>query len=299
MLELSTGRGFKRALRFFAFSALCFAPAVSHAGSPVLIEFYGNSYKCSRSKVVELEVEEVLRSYPDAIVLNCRVENTLSLSDKEPFGRPFCREGQVGYFLSLRLFSMPMPMLIVNGRYDANSGNIEAAMKAALSVDQVKPIEVSGAMGGLNIRIPEGVGKGGELYLYTYASFEKSDDAVVDGQNAYRPKAALRFGEEGVFDGDKPFRPVVGREKIADWRGGALEFTYPIKPDAFPDYSGATLGYVVVLHESGLFSPVLATGELAAPDIFYSGPGEEPVLPLTERVLPLDLDPEIPQAPPS
>lgn len=274
-------------------------PAVSHAGSPVLIEFYGNSFKCSRSKVGELQIEDVLRRYPDAIVLNCRVENALSSSGKELFGRPFCREGQVGYFLSLRLFAMPMPMVIVNGRYDANGGNIETAIKAALSVDGVKPIEISRTMGGLNIRIPEGTGKSGELYLYTYASFEKSDEALVDDQGIYRPKAALRFGEEGVFDGDKPFRPVVGREKIADWRGGALEFTYPIKPDAFPDYAGATLGYVAVLHESGLSSPVLATGELPASPIMYSGPGEEPILPMTERVLPLDLDAEIPQAPPS
>lgn len=299
MLELSTGRGFKRALRFFAFSALCFAPAVSHAGSPVLIEFYGNSYKCTANKTVEREIEELLTLYPEAVLINCRIENSPRIPEKEAFGRSFCNEGRIGYFQTMGLFSMATPMVIINGRYDANNTKIETAIKAALSMDQVKRIEVSRADGGIKIHVPADAGKGGQLYLYTYASFEKSDDALASGQHANRPKAALRFGDDAVFSGDKPFRPVVKREKIMDWSGGAVEMTYPIKPEAFPDYAGAALGHVVVLHAAGLYSAVEAVGELPASAILYSGSGEAPPPPASEPVLPFKVTPEIPQAPPS
>lgn len=197
------------------------------------------------------------------------------------------------------LFSMATPMVIINGRYDANNTQIETAIKAALSMDRIEPIEVGRTEGGINIRIREHPGARGELYLYTYASFEKSDEALAKGQHANRPKAALRYGEHAVFAGDKPFRPVVRREKIMDWNGAQVEMTYPIKDEPFPDYSGASLGHIVVLRESGLFSPVTALAELAAPAIMHSGPGEVPPLPVTEPVLPFKALPEVPQKPPS
>lgn len=299
MMEQQAGRCLKGAIAVAALLFLCLASGAAHAGQPILIEFFGNSYKCAANNTVEREVEELLVAYPDAILINCRVENSERIPDKEAFGRPFCNEGRIGYFQNMGLFSMATPMVIINGRYDANNTKIETAIKAALSMDQVKRIEVSRVDGGLNISVPQDAGKRGELYLYTYASFEKSDEALAQGQGANRPKAALRFGDEGVFTGNKPLRPIVRREKIMDWKGGAVEMTYPIKPEAFPDYAGAALGYVVVLHETGLFSAVAAAGELPASPILYSGLGEVPLPPATEPVLPFKVLPEAPQRPPS
>lgn len=290
----------RKTLALMVLGGMCFASDPSWAGPPVLIEFFGNSYRCTANKTVEREIEELLAAYPDAILLNCRVENSPRIPDKEAFGRPYCNEGRIGYFQEMGLFSMATPMVIINGRYDANNTKLETALKLGLSMDETRRIDVSAAAGGLNIRVPADAGTRGVLYLYTYASFEKSPDARVGGGRAIKPKAALRIGES-VFAGDKPFRPVVHREKIANWSGGALEFTYPIKPDAFPDYAGANLGYVVVLHEGGLFSPVLAAGELSAELVLYSGAGEEPLPPLTEPVLPFDVpaDVNVSQRPPS
>lgn len=267
------------------------------AAQPMLIEFFGTSYKCSADRTAERQVEELLKAYPNASFLNCRLENAPTIPHKEAFARSFCNSARIGYFQEMRLFGMATPMIVVNGRYEAYNNEIEAAIKVALSLDQIKPIEVMLAEGGLNISVPAAEGVKGQLYLYTYANFEKEALALEDGTVVVESKDGASVSD-GVFMNSKPFRPVVRREEVAYWDGSALQLTYPLKADAFPDYEGASLGYVAVIHEGGLSSPVVAVGELPAAPVYSSESGETPGLPYTEPVLPFKVVPEAPPAPP-
>lgn len=272
-------------------------PLPAFSGTPLLIEMFGSSYKCAANKTVERQVEELLKQYPDAILLNCRLENAPTIPSKEMFGRSYCNTGRMTYFRDMGLFGMANPMVIVNGRYDANNAQVEAALKVALSLDRLESITIKAAPGGIDIAVPA-LPKGGALYLYTYASFEKEGAGDDEGQGKVNKfQAGLRIGDK-VFNGERPFRPIVKRELVAHLKGGEVGITYPVKHEAFPDYGGANLGYVAVVHESGLSSPVVATGELLPSPEMLSGFGDVLPLPANAPAIRLDFSPAVPQTPP-
>lgn len=226
---------------------------------PVLIEMYGSSYKCDASQEVEKNIKEILSQHSEAVFLNCRLKNPLTVKEVEPFGQEFCNQGRVSYYRSLNTMVLNMPMVVINGRYEANSEKVDTAIKAALSLDSVAKIDVRRTGSALEISL-EGVSsdaKKGSLFLYSYLPIEHNvrqpvvDSASIDG-DSYIATASSAVA----------FRPVIDLVKLADWNGEPLSFSYSLSGLVNSIYDPGSLGYVAVLHESGSSGPVLAVGEL-------------------------------------
>lgn len=85
----------------------------------------------------------------------------------EPFGQEFCNQGRVGYYRSLNTMVLNMPMVVINGRYEANSEKVDTAIKAALSLDSVAKIDVRRTGSALEISL-EGVSSDAKKVLSFY-----------------------------------------------------------------------------------------------------------------------------------
>lgn len=219
---------------------------------------------------VEKEIKTILDHNPEIIFLNCRLKNPLNINEIEPFGQQFCNERRLGYFRSLQTMVLNMPMVVVNGRYEANSNKVDTAIKAAESLDKLGDINVRRTGSTLEIsldRVPTTASKG-VLYLYSYLP------AGRDAQGA--PK------DEGSIDGDSfiatqtpemTFHPVVNYTQLGDWNGEPISFSHSVADFADSLYDPGSLGYIVVLHEFNSSGPVLAVGELR-PDVAQVSSGD-------------------------
>ncbi len=240
---------------YIVFSSVFFI-STAEAVQPVLIEMYGSSYKCAASLDVEKEIKSILDNHSDAIFLNCRLKNPLTVNEIEPFGHEFCNQMRLGYFRSLETMVLNMPMVVVNGRYEANTAKVDMAVKAALSMDQVKKIDIRRTGTTLEISL-DGVsssGSKGPLLLYSYLPLQHAsakNEAPIDG-DTYITTAASEV----------TFHPVINYTQLADWNGGPISFSHSLSGFVDSLYDPGSLGYIAVLHESSSSGPILAVGEL-------------------------------------
>ncbi len=259
-----------------------FLPCAAFAGEPALIEMFGTSYKCQSNEKVQDYIEKLIQEDSDVILLNCRLKIPENTEGPEVYGQDYCNQGRLGYVQDLGIFSSGIPFVIVNGRFDANLSKIDVAVRAALSLDDIQKINIAYHERGLEISVPDFAysSQKGKLYLYGYAPLESG------GQEFFQPMDS----STGEVDGDtyvvtrrgpRVFRPVVWMEKIADWTGGSLSLTVSLdRQGQVYGFQPDQLGYVAVLHMDSLSGPVLAVGEIRAPEEKISNHISE-ILPMT------------------
>ncbi|MCB1839700.1 MAG: hypothetical protein KDI61_05505 [Alphaproteobacteria bacterium] len=230
------------------------------AGKAALIEMFGSTYKCQANGQVEKEIQQLIEDNQDLVLINCRLKNPPNIPEIELYSHEFCNDGRLGYYKALDTMIIPTPMVVVNGRYDANLTKIDAALKASYSLDQIKSINLVRYGGVLEVSMPDAPSEtgAGEVYLYSYLLNPEAMDVET-------PEPEKIEGDTYIGTAAKiiPFRPVVSMQKIADWSGGSFSLSYPITSlPVTAGYSPEQLGYVAVLHEGGSSGPVLAVGDL-------------------------------------
>jgi hypothetical protein len=207
----------------------------------------------------------------------------------DPLSRNFCDEQRKGYFTRILPLEVRQPQIFVNGRYEMLGKNLLSAVNMARSIDKTKAIGLQYEAGALEIDIPEieSAVSSGEITLYVYAksrygAFVRVNETSavqvrdLDGpENLERPDIQASVDEEVM---PVSYRPVVAMAQIGFWDGKATRFSYAVH-DLLPlnqRKEAQALSYVVLLHETDAFGPILAAGELKAQDI--TSPADDKVV---------------------
>jgi len=243
-----------------------FLSVPAHGAGPVLIEAYNSSYKCSAVNSVQKQLKLLLDKYPGTILLSCWYPPPANTNSYEPYAQTFCQEARRAYYKELEMFTVSTPMIIINGRYDANPEKIGTAIKAAFSIDEVIQIDLVREKDGLKLSLPDTVSrqKRGDLYLYAYAPLEADPEEQISfdsSSDAAGPSSPPAPGIDAMST--QYLRPVISMDFIAEWTGGRLDISVPFPHRGkFFYYFPEQLGYIAVLHEKGQYGGVLAVGEV-------------------------------------
>ena len=265
-MAVLTSRRVVNVLAIAMSTCLPFQAAIS---SPVLVEMYTNN-ACDVNSDIMQSVTTKLKADDDIIFLSCWMTAMPNSKDvATPYAHGFCDSDRTSYSSALGFFGVKTPLIVVNGRYEANPNRVEAAINLAKSADDAKYIALEkGSDQSLSITVPglpDGTKASGEVFVYAYAPIEGG--AHFDSVPKY----------EGTPDGmivvqavaQDLVRPIVSAEKVADWSGEDIRISFALDQDAndLLGHDASELGYVAVLHEGHRFGPVLAVGEIKADEL--------------------------------
>ncbi len=259
---------FKRQILTGAAVLACF-PFQAAVSSPVLVEMYTNN-SCNVNSDVMKNVTKKIRSEDNIIFLSCWMEALgTEKGDTSPYAHGFCDRDRITYSNKLGFFGVKTPLIIVNGRYEANPNRVDAAINLAKSADNTKFIALKkDGDQSLSLTIPgsaDGSAASGEVFVYAYAP--------IDGGVQVNTVPANEGEENGMIIvqavAEDHVRPIVAADKVADWTGEEIQISFPLEqdPEALLGHDPAELGYVAVLHQGYRYGPVLALGEIRADDV--------------------------------
>lgn len=240
--------------------------APAYGAGPVLIEAFSSSYKCSAVNSVQRHLKFILDKYPEAILLSCWYPPPANTGAYEPFAQTFCQDARRGYYKELEMFSVSSPMVVINGRYDANPEKIGTAIEAAFSIDDIRKINILREKDGLRLSLPDAPPgqKKGDVYLYAYVPLEEtSEEQIILAPSSANSDIPSPDSTGVNAISTQYLRPVISMDFIAEWVGVQLDISVPFpQRGKFFYYPPEQLGYVAVLHEKGQYGGVLAVGEL-------------------------------------
>ncbi len=295
-VQIFNGYNVTKKFRFRIFIALGICASFSANtvfaadSTPVVIEMM-SSVTCGTDQIVQNDLQAFLLENPDAVLINCRTFNPeAKLGDRvDHFEHPLCSKRLGAYFKKIGMFSIKTPLVVVNGKYDANAGEISTAINMAKSVDKISKIALSLEKQNIHVEIPQlsGTFNNGELYLFTYAPTQKITitpqvmPESVDKDGKPLPKTEPFEGPMGPYD-EFYLRPVIDAVKLGDWGGKEFKLSFPLPAHKKLEIDRASLSYIVVLTTGETPGDIIAVGELKSSDEVKSNsslPQSEPATP--------------------
>ncbi len=256
----------------------------AEARSPTVVEVYGKN-ACDADTQAQDEIFEILQSTEDVILVNCRRYFDGDIEDHR-YTLNYCNDRARAYSTKFGYAGVKTPMVVINGRWDANRKAVTPAVKLG-KTDTVEKIDMTLHDNFINIEIPQVKSEAGfgSLFLYAYLPTQGKKKLVVDPdvdlteevKTKIRLKQSVPFVQE-VHNGNFYLRPVLTPVKIGYWAGEEMSLSYPIADltalagDRINDVS-----YVVVLQEGGDYGPIVAAGEIMSDkEMALSLPKSEP-----------------------
>jgi hypothetical protein len=261
--------------RFLTLSAaaLCLLIPMDASASkdtPVIIEFF-SAITCRSDEEMQKSLRNTLAEYPGALLINCRTginQPGQAEPSREQYMLEFCADKAVSYFDKFGFMAARSPLVIINGRYDANPREISVALDMAQSLDGVKPITLARQDQNLTLSIPgaDSPDVRGRIYLYTMLSSHRVKTADAPAQPAPdSPKLPQSEPFQSTTPGFNDFylRPVVKVEDLGSWDGTAQTVTHRIPLENPFKQNQRDLNYLVMITKGAASTgDVLAAGQL-------------------------------------
>ena len=257
----------------------------AEARSPTVIEVFGKN-ACDADTEAQDEIFEILQNSEDVILVNCRRYFDGDIEDHR-YTLNYCNDRAREYSTKFGYAGIKTPMVVINGRWDANRKSVSPAVKLG-KTDDVAQIEMALHENFINIEVPEVKSDTGfgSLFLYAYLPTQGGKKLVVDPdvelteevKTKIRLKQSVPFVQE-VHKGNFYLRPVLAPVKIGYWAGEKMSLSYPLTDlTALAGNRINDVSYVVVLQEGGDYGSVIAAGEIMShKEMALSLPKSEPL----------------------
>ncbi len=249
--------------------SLCFVTQGAFAKSgPLVVEYYGAN-SCITDLGIQEQLIDILHEYQDAILVNCRMY--IGRENESPrYTNDFCNERAITYGHSFRVPGK-LPLVVVNGRWDAINKNVLGAIKMGYATDKVEEISVQRDNAILKVSVPSvQLSKKGRVVLYTYRPSEglhyevKSATQVLEDRGVSLPQSAapaISAEKDDLF-----IRSIISIDTVGVWNGEAQNMTFDLSDViAGHDIAYDDIGYAVVLHDRQDYGAVLAAGQILPP----------------------------------
>lgn len=290
--------------------ALFFIAAVgaANASELVFVESYGKN-QCNQNVLEQEELSSMMETQENVILVNCK-NLCYEKAENIGYGRMLCRERGNKYSHKFGYSYTKIPMVIVNGRWDANPVNVAPAIVLG-RMDKISPLSLLLNGNDIDIKIPkiETEQKSGVIMLFSYIpvlGIDNNDDRQMEIKLRDNMESAAIESADDPYIKDRElnffFRSVLTIEQLGEWNGEEMSLSYSL--DQLADDGGVPvedLGYVVVLFagEEGI-GPVLAAGEIVSYKELSALPKSEPVdidaAPFSKAVMPQVTPPVMPPA---
>ncbi len=254
------------------------SPAFAQGGAkpPVIVEMFGKN-ACGDDDITQRHVENVIRQYDNAILINCRKYHDWDQVNTQ-YNHTFCTDRMRDYRIKFRVGTQSTvgTMVVVNGQWDANSRDVAPAVRLG-ATDNITPLNIERldeTKISLDFPMTEGAlkTKGAHIVLYAYAPSTRTEEVTVDADaqlnmamiEKIKNRQSVPFVGETVAS-DYYFRPVVARHDLGLWHGEAKKLVVSLDEIdllKFDDTPNADLSFVVSVHEGDSMGRVIAGGEL-------------------------------------
>lgn len=268
-----------------------FISSAAYAAAPIVVEFFGQN-SCQSDTDIQEQFVSLLDTHENLIIVNCRqwFDADESRDETLAFSHKFCNERARAYRDRLR----ERAVIVVNGRWSANTKQIDPAIKLA-RLDNAVNLDIRLDEEELVIGLPDlERDVNGKVYVFAYAptrgDFAYRVDPDLELTNELRRR--MQEGESVPFvtkveRSQYIFRPVLSHAYVGEWNGSDQTISYKLSEliALETNVDARDISYAVVVHENDSLGPVIGSGEIISlAEQAYLLPKSEPLI--IERLSP-------------